>query len=158
MGENKNKIIVIDDEPGMRDFLEIMLQKDGYIVETASDGPEALDKMDNSLFDLAITDIQMPIMNGIEVLKKINEKSPDTTVIMITAYASHETAIEAMKLGAYDYITKPFKIDEIKLIIKKALDKKKLERENTRLRKELETQYGFGNIIGRSPSIVRFSN
>lgn len=118
MGENKNKIIVIDDEPGMRDFLEIMLHKDGYIVETASDGPEALDKMDNSLFDLAITDIQMPIMNGIEVLKKINEKSPDTTVIMITAYASHETAIEAMKLGAYDYITKPFKIDEIKLIIK----------------------------------------
>jgi two-component system, NtrC family, response regulator PilR len=155
MEDNKNKIIVIDDEPGMREFLEIMLQKDGYIVETASDGPEAMDKIDNALFDLAITDIQMPVMNGIEVLKKINEKSPDTTVIMITAYASHETAIEAMKLGAYDYITKPFKIDEIKLVIKKALDKKKLERENTRLRKELETQYGFGNIIGRSPSIVK---
>lgn len=155
MEDSKNKIIVIDDEPGMREFLEIMLQKDGYIVETASDGPEALDKIDNTLFDLAITDIQMPVMNGIEVLKKINEKSPDTTVIMITAYASHETAIEAMKLGAYDYITKPFKIDEIKLVIKKSLDKKKLERENTRLRKELETQYGFGNIIGRSPSIVK---
>ncbi len=155
MEDSKNKIIVIDDEPGMREFLEIMLQKDGYIVETASDGPEAMDKIDNTLFDLAITDIQMPVMNGIEVLKKINEKSPDTTVIMITAYASHETAIEAMKLGAYDYITKPFKIDEIKLVIKKALDKKKLERENTRLRKELETQYGFGNIIGRSPSIVK---
>ena len=143
MEDNKNKIIVIDDEPGMREFLEIMLQKDGYIVETASDGPEALDKIDASLFDLAITDIQMPVMNGIEVLKKINEKSPDTTVIMITAYASHETAIEAMKLGAYDYITKPFKIDEIKLVIKKALDKKKLERENTRLRKELENPVRF---------------
>jgi len=155
MGNNKNRVIVIDDEPGMREFLEIMLQKDGYIVDTASDGPEALEKMESSLFDLAITDIQMPIMNGIELLKKINEKSPDTTVIMITAYASHETAIEAMKLGAYDYITKPFKIDEIKLVIQKALDKKKLERENTRLRKELETQYGFGNIIGRSPAIVK---
>jgi len=107
------------------------------------------------LIQFGVVKYQMPIMNGIEVLKRFNEKSPETTVIMVTAYASHETAIEAMKLGAYDYITKPFKIDEIKLVIKKALDKKKLERENTRLRKELETQYGFGNIIGRSPAIVK---
>lgn len=155
MGQNDSTILVVDDEPGMREFLEIMLQKDGYNVETAPDGSEAIDKIEEKLFDLAIVDIQMPVLNGIEVLKKFNEKSPDTTVIMITAYASHETAIEAMKLGAYDYITKPFKIDEIKLVIKKALEKKKLERENTRLRKELETQYGFGNIIGRSPSIVK---
>lgn len=155
MERTGSRIIVVDDEPGMREFLEIMLQKDGYEVLTASDGPEALDRIENDLYDLAIVDIQMPMMNGIEVLKKINDCSPETTVIMITAYASHETAIEAMKLGAYDYITKPFKIDEIKLVIKKALDKKKLERENTRLRKELETQYGFGNIIGRSPAIVK---
>lgn len=155
MGHNDSNILIVDDEPGMREFLEIMLQKDGYSVDTAADGSEAIDKIEESLFDLAIVDIQMPVLNGIEVLKKFNEKSPDTTVIMITAYASHETAIEAMKLGAYDYITKPFKIDEIKLVIKKALEKKKLERENTRLRKELETQYGFGNIIGRSPSIVK---
>ncbi|MGE3522875.1 MAG: sigma-54-dependent transcriptional regulator, partial [Candidatus Dadabacteria bacterium] len=155
MSENESRILVVDDEPGMREFLEIMLQKDGYSVDTAADGPEAIDKIEQSLFDLAIVDIQMPVLNGIEVLKKVSEKSPDTTVIMVTAYASHETAIEAMKLGAYDYITKPFKIDEIKLVIKKALDKKKLERENTRLRKELETQYGFGNIIGRSPAIVK---
>ncbi len=155
MSSNESRVIVVDDEPGMREFLEIMLQKDGYGVETASDGPEALEKIDASLFDLAVVDIQMPIMNGIEVLKNIREKSPDTTVIMITAYASHETAIEAMKLGAYDYITKPFKIDEIKLVIKKALERKKLERENTRLKKELETKYGFGNIIGRSPAIVK---
>ncbi len=155
MGQNDSNILVVDDEPGMREFLEIMLQKDGYYVETAPDGSEAIDKIEEKLFDLAIVDIQMPVLNGIDVLKKFTEKSPDTTVIMITAYASHETAIEAMKLGAYDYITKPFKIDEIKLVIKKALEKKKLERENTRLRKELETQYGFGNIIGRSPSIVK---
>ena len=155
MAQSESRILVVDDEPGMREFLEIMLQKDGYDVDTAADGPEAIDKIEESLFDLAIVDIQMPILNGIEVLKKVSEKSPDTTVIMVTAYASHETAIEAMKLGAYDYITKPFKIDEIKLVIKKALDKKKLERENTRLRKELETQYGFGNIIGRSPAIVK---
>jgi two-component system response regulator PilR (NtrC family) len=155
MGQEKNTVLVVDDEPGMREFLEIMLKRDGYIVDTAPDGARALDKMENTLFDLAIVDIQMPVMNGIELLRRINEKSPETTVIMITAYASHETAIEAMKLGAYDYITKPFKIDEIKLVIKKAIEKKKLERENKRLRKELETKYGFGNIIGRSPSIIK---
>ena len=155
MGQEKSKIIVVDDEPGMREFLEIMLQKDNYLVSTATDGAEAIQKMENNLFDLAVVDVQMPVMNVIEVLKKINEKCPETTVIMITAFASHETAIEAMKLGAYDYITKPFKIDEIKLVIRKALDRKKLERENSRLKKELETKYGFGNIIGRSPSIVK---
>ena len=112
---------------------------------------EAIDKIEEKLFDLAIVDIQMPVLNGIEVLKKFNEKSPDTTVIMITAYASHETAIEAMKLGAYDYITKPFKIDEIKLVIKKALEKKKLERENTRLRKELRDTVRFRKYHRQKP-------
>ncbi|MEE9214014.1 MAG: sigma-54 dependent transcriptional regulator [Thermodesulfobacteriota bacterium] len=155
MPEDKNRVLVVDDEPGMRDFLEIMLRKDGYEVDTASDGAEAIDRIEQKMFDLAVVDIQMPIMNGIDVLQKINEKSPETTVIMITAYASHETAIDAMKLGAYDYITKPFKIDEIKLVIKKSLEKKRLERENSRLKKELETKYGFGNIIGRSPEIVK---
>jgi len=153
--EDKNRVLVVDDEPGMRDFLEIMLRKDGYEVDTASDGTEAIDRIEQKMFDLAVVDIQMPVMNGIDVLQKINEKSPETTVIMITAYASHETAIDAMKLGAYDYITKPFKIDEIKLVIKKSLEKKRLERENSRLKKELETKYGFGNIIGRSPEIVK---
>lgn len=155
MPEDKNRVLVVDDEPGMRDFLEIMLRKDGYEVDTASDGAEAIDRIEQKMFDLAVVDVQMPVMNGIDVLQKINEKSPETTVIMITAYASHETAIDAMKLGAYDYITKPFKIDEIKLVIKKSLEKKRLERENSRLKKELETKYGFGNIIGRSPEIVK---
>jgi two-component system response regulator PilR (NtrC family) len=155
MGQDKNRILVVDDEPGMREFLEIMLEKEGYSVETTADGRKAIEKIENKPFDLAILDIQMPVMNGIEVLKKISEKKTETTAIMITAFASHETAIEAMKLGAYDYITKPFKIDEIKLVIKKALDKKRLERENLRLRKELETKFGFGNIIGRSSAIQK---
>ena len=153
--QEKSKILVVDDEPGMRTFLEIILRKEGYSVETASDGMKALDNINNNVFDLAILDMLMPVMNGIEVLKRIIEKSPETTVIIITAFASHETAIEAMKLGAYDYITKPFKIDEIKLVIKKALDKKGLERENLRLRKELQTKYGFANIIGRSIGISK---
>jgi len=155
MMQEKSKILVVDDEPGMRTFLEIILRKEGYSVETAADGMKALDNINNNVFDLAILDILMPVMNGIEVLKRIMEKSPETTVIIITAFASHETAIEAMKLGAYDYITKPFKIDEIKLVIKKALDKKGLERENLRLRKELQTKYGFANMIGRSIDISK---
>ncbi len=155
MMQEKSKILVVDDEPGMRTFLEIILRKEGYSVETASDGMKALDNINNNVFDLAILDMLMPVMNGIEVLNRIIEKSPETTVIIITAFASHETAIEAMKLGAYDYITKPFKIDEIKLVIKKALDKKGLERENLRLRKELQTKYGFANIIGRSIDISK---
>ncbi|MGI9534031.1 MAG: sigma-54-dependent transcriptional regulator [Thermodesulfobacteriota bacterium] len=143
-------LLVVDDEPGMREFLEIMLRKEEYNVKVASNGEEAIDLIQKEQFDLAIVDIQMPGINGIEVLKSTREIHPNTTIIMITAFASHESAIEAMKLGAYDYITKPFKIDEIKLVISKALDKKNLEQENTRLKKELESKYGFENIIGTS--------
>jgi len=151
---NKNySILVVDDEPGMREFLEIMLTKEGYGVSIASNGEEAIEKIGKESFDLAIVDIQMPGINGIEVLRNTRDKNYNTTIIMITAFASHESAIEAMKLGAYDYITKPFKIDEIKLVIRKSLDKKVLEKENTRLKKELETKYGFENIIGTSNSI-----
>ena len=146
-------LLVVDDEPGMREFLEIMLRKEEYNVKVASNGEEALDLLQKEQFDLAIVDIQMPGINGIEVLKSATENHPNTTIIMITAFASHESAIEAMKIGAYDYITKPFKIDEIKLVISKALDKKNLEQENTRLKKELESKYGFENIIGTSSAI-----
>ena len=151
---NKNySVLVVDDEPGMREFLEIMLTKEGYEVSIASNGEEAIEKIGKESFDLAIVDIQMPGINGIEVLRNTREKNYNTTIIMITAFASHESAIEAMKLGAYDYITKPFKIDEIKLVIRKSLDKNVLEKENTRLKKELETKYGFENFIGSSNSI-----
>lgn len=154
MGMNSDyNLLVVDDEPGMREFLEIMLRKEEYNVKVASNGEEAIEMLKKEPFDLAIVDIQMPGINGIEVLKNSKENHPNTTVIMITAFASHESAIEAMKLGAYDYITKPFKIDEIKLVISKALDKKNLEQENTRLKKELETKYGFENIIGTSSAI-----
>ncbi len=147
------RILVVDDEPGMREFLELMLIKEGYEVTTAASGEDAVMLVRNSDFDLAIVDIQMPGINGIEVLKVVKECSPDTTVLMITAFASHETAIEAMKLGAYDYITKPFKIDEIKLVINKALERKKLVSENIRLKKEIESKYGMGDIIGKSKAI-----
>ncbi len=153
-----NKILVVDDEKGMRDFLSIMLKKEGYEVITADGGAEAIDLVkDNSLdlLDLVITDIKMPRLDGLTVLSATRERDPHIPVIMITAFASTETAVEAMKKGAYDYITKPFKVDEIKLIVKKALEKKRLEEENIYLKGELKEKYQFSNIIGKSEKMMK---
>ena len=134
----------------MREFLEILLQKEGYAVATASQGEEALALLEGRDFDLVICDIMMPRVDGMQVLRRVKETRPDTQVLMITAFASTESAVEAMKIGAYDYITKPFKVDEIKLIIAKALEKTRLVQENTLLRQELKTRYSFENLVGSS--------
>ena len=150
----KDKILVADDEQSMREFLDIMLKKEGYKVSLASNGEEVVKLIDNDLFDLVLLDIRMPKLDGITALKKIKAITPDTVVIMITAYASADTAIKAMKEGAYDYITKPFKVEEIKLIIKNALEKKNLQKENILLKQVVRDRYHFGNIIGQSPKMV----
>ncbi len=151
----KSKILIVDDEVSMREFLEIMLSKEGYKVSSAGNGKEALNMLNDTIYDLIVSDVQMPGMNGIELLRNVKEVCPDTTVIMITAYASTESGVEAMKAGAYDYITKPFKVDEIKLIIKNALEKKRLEVENLLLKREFRERYSFGNILGNSPEMLR---
>jgi two-component system response regulator PilR (NtrC family) len=150
----KDKILVADDEQSMREFLDIMLKKEGYKVSLASNGEEVVKVVENDLFDLILLDIRMPKLDGISALKKIKANSPETIVIMITAYASADTAIKAMKEGAYDYITKPFKVDEIKLIIKNALEKKSLQKENILLKQAVRDRFHFGNIIGQSPKMV----
>src|SRR4030043_767595 len=150
----KDKILVADDEQSMREFLDIMLKKEGYKVSLASNGEEVAKLVDNDLFDLVLLDIRMPRLDGISALKKIKAIAPETIVIMITAYASADTAIKAMKEGAYDYITKPFKEEEIKLIIKNALEKKNLQKENILLKQVVKDRYHFGNIIGQSPKMV----
>jgi two-component system response regulator PilR (NtrC family) len=150
-----NKILVVDDEQSMRDFLAIMLKKEGYDVVAAKSGHDAIKAVQSEIFDLVISDVKMSGMDGIEVLKAVKDTSPDTVVIMITAYASAETAVDAMKLGAYDYITKPFKVDEIKLIIQKALEKSHLRKENFLLRREIEARSGFENFIGKSESMQK---
>jgi two-component system response regulator PilR (NtrC family) len=150
----KKKILVVDDERSMREFLGIMLAKEGYSVTQCPDGETALKQMEEDIFDLAIMDIRMPKMDGIAVLERIKETAPETVVIMITAFASTDTAVQAMKKGAYDYITKPFKIDEIKLIIRNALEKKALENENVLLKRLVESKFSFDNIIGQSPKMV----
>jgi two-component system response regulator PilR (NtrC family) len=138
----------------MREFLDIMLKKEGYKVSLASNGEEVLKLIDKDLFDLVLLDVRMPKLDGIGVLKKIKITSPETIVIMITAYASADTAIKAMKEGAYDYITKPFKVEEIKLIIKNALEKKNLQKENLLLKQVVRDRYRFGSIIGQSSKML----
>ena len=146
----KPSLLVVDDELSMREFLEILLHKEGYRVTTAVNGEAALQLLDRDSFDLVICDIKMPRVDGMEVLRRVKEADPESQVIMVTAFASTETAVEAMKLGAYDYLTKPFKVDEVKLTIAKALEKSLLLRENLLLRRELHTKYSFENLIGVS--------
>ena len=149
------RILIVDDEKGMRELLSIMLKKQGHEPVTAENGLKALKLIKEDIFDLVVTDVKMPKAGGLEVLKAVKETSPDTVVIMITAFATAETAVEAMKEGAYDYITKPFKVDEINLIFRNALEKRKLVAENVLLRREVEAGKGFGNFIGRSDAIKK---
>lgn len=149
------RILVVDDEESIREFFEIMLKREGYEVISSVNGREALEALKKRHVDLVISDIQMPEMSGLELLSKIRETDPDMAVIMITAFGSTETAVEAMKLGAYDYIQKPFKIDEVKIVITQALERRTLKIENQQLKKELGSKYAFDNIIGGAPPMLR---
>ena len=150
----KARILVVDDEKSMRDLLSITLEKEGYDVLTAAGGEPAIEALHRESVDAVITDLRMPKVDGLQVLRVAKEISPDMAVIVITAVASTETAVEAMKLGAYDYITKPFKLDEVNLIVRNALERKRLRDENLYLRRQLETQHRFENIIGKSGVIA----
>lgn len=150
MKNHKGKILIVEDERSMREVLKILLEGEGYEVMTAADGLEGIAHLDKDIFDLVVTDVKMPKVDGFEVLKRIKDISPDTIVIMITAFGSKESGIEAMKLGAYDYISKPFNIDEIRLIVKKAIEKKREHVELSLLRQKVDVTYGLENIIGQS--------
>ena len=155
---NNARVLVVDDEKSMRELLAITLEREGYEVSLAEGGEAAIDAMRRDAFDAVITDLRMPKVDGLQVLRSVKDLSPETMVIMVTAVVSTETAVEAMKLGAYDYITKPFKLDEVNLIVKNALERKRLRDENLYLRKQLETQYRFESIIGKSARIVEVFN
>lgn len=149
----KAKILVVDDEESIREFLEIMLKKEGYEVTLAEDGLKAKELVQKKSFDMIISDLQMPNMTGIELLKFIRQNYPEILFMMITAFGTTETAVEAMKMGAYDYLTKPFKIDEVRINIANALKSKNLEFENRTLKKELNKEFSFQNMIGNSPAM-----
>ncbi|MEI6209453.1 MAG: sigma-54 dependent transcriptional regulator [Desulfuromonadales bacterium] len=146
----KIKILVVDDELSMREFLSILLEREGYSVSVAGNAEEALRMMELSLFDLVLSDVNMPGLSGIDLLTRIKKLSPETGVLMITAFSAAEQAVEAMKLGAYDYIAKPFKIEEIKQLVINALEKQGLKRENTLLKKDVHERDSFCGIIGKS--------
>jgi two-component system response regulator PilR (NtrC family) len=151
----KPRILVVDDEESIREFLEIMLKKEGYDVTSAEDGAKAKDLLAKRSFDMVISDLQMPNMTGIELLKHVKESYPDLTFMMITAFGTTESAVEAMKMGAYDYLTKPFKIDEVRLNVANALRARNLEVENKVLKKELTKEYSFQNMVGNSDAMHR---
>lgn len=146
----KIRILVVDDELSMREFLSILLEREGYQVEVAACAEDALRQMETSLFDLVLSDVNMPGLGGIELLSRVKQLSPETGVLMITAFSAAEQAVEAMKLGAYDYISKPFKIEEIKQLVKNALEKQGLKRENILLKRDAQERDSFCGIIGKS--------
>src|SRR5919109_2271899 len=145
-------ILVIDDEEIMREILETLLEREGYSVRLASNGAEGLDLARSLPFDAVIVDVMMPGIDGLQVLEELHKQDEELPVIMITAYASMENAIAAMKRGAFDYITKPFKNDEVLVVLRNAIERRQLMAENTALRQNLQAQYHkFSGIIGRSP-------
>jgi DNA-binding NtrC family response regulator len=144
------RILVVDDEKQMRDLLAKVLERKGYQVSACGDGAEALALLEREPADLVVTDVRMPGLNGMEALRAIKELNPDIVVIIMTAFGSIDQAVQAVKDGAYDYINKPFKIDEILLTIEKALEERHLRHEVSTLRQELRTRYHFENLIGKS--------
>ncbi len=151
-GHNK-KILVVEDDQYVLESLSLLLTHEGYEVSTANEGQTALQLIKNEPFDLVIVDLKMPKIDGLELLKKIRAVVPDTVVIMMTAYGSIKSAVEAMKLGASDYITKPISADEIRLSIQKVMEKQNLITEIKSLRQELEGRYGLDKIIGKDPKL-----
>lgn len=148
-----NKILVVDDEQIIRESISFVLRDEGYDVVEAVNGSDAFQKALDSNFDLIITDIEMPMMKGIELLEKVGQINPQTIVLIITAYGSLETAIAALRLGASDYILKPVEFDELLIKINRLLDYKQLALENQTLRRELQREYSFNNIVGKSEAM-----
>jgi two-component system response regulator AtoC len=152
----ENRVLIIDDEKNMRHMLETILGKQGYEVASSANGMEALEAMEAGSFDFILCDIRMPEMDGMAFLEKAIASYPEKTYIMMSAYGTVETALEAIKKGAYDYISKPFKTDEVLLTLKKAEERERLKEENIRLKtqiRRIEQKYSFGNIIARSESM-----
>ena len=150
----KPEILVVDDNTAHRKMLEAVLEEEGYGIEQASDGIQAVSAVGKKYYDLVLLDIRMNKMDGIEALKRIKEISPGIPVIIMTAYGSIDTAVDALKSGASDYLTKPLDIDELKILVSKALRYFQLEQENKTLKTRLHDRFDYSNIIGRSPSML----
>ena len=147
-------ILVVDDEENLRHMLQVLLSRQGYQVDLATNGEEALKMALSTEYDFILSDIKMPVMDGAEFLKKAFSEGIKSTIIMMSAYGTMDTAIECMKQGAYDYISKPFKNDEILLVLQKAAERERLKAENRRLKEELKREFSFSNIVSRNPRMM----
>jgi DNA-binding NtrC family response regulator len=148
---SKKNILIVDDDSIIRETIrEALAGRAEFSVTAARDGSDAVEKLNNTFYDLVLTDMKMPGLNGIELLEKIGERMPEATVVVMTAFGTIETAVSAMKKGAFDYLTKPFSIDELEVVIDKALKHRRIVQENRYLRDEISFEYNFGNIVGTS--------
>lgn len=152
---NRNRILIVDDEQIALRNLEHIMKKEGYDVTATQSGPNALKLLEEQQFDLVLTDLRMEKVDGNQILRRCKELSPDTEVIMITGYASLQSAIQVMKKGAYDYVTKPFKLDEVRKVVKEALEKVALKKENHQLREQIEKFAGKVKFITQNPNMQR---
>ncbi len=148
------RLLVVDDERSMRELLSIVLRREGYDVTLAENGRRAVELLERGRFDLLVSDIKMPDMTGVDVLRAAKRIDPDILGIMITAFASADTAIEAMRLGAHDYLSKPFDVDELKMKVRNALEQRHLRQENVLLKRALGSTHQFANIVGRSDKML----
>ena len=154
---SQKRLLIIDDEKNMRHMLSSLLKESGYHVDTAPDGAVAMDMVDRTIYDFILCDLKMPNMNGMDFFKTARDKLWATTVIMMSAYGSIDTAVEAMKQGAYDFISKPFKSDEVLLTLKKAEERESLKRENLWLKeriRKIQENYYFGNMVAKSKAML----
>ena len=151
---SKPRILIVDDEPSMREMLRIVLRRDGYDVTVAANGTEALEILQRERMDLLLSDIRMPDISGVEVLRAAKDANKDLVAFMMTAFASTDTAVEAMRLGAVDYFTKPFNMDELRIKVRQHLETLRIRQENVLLKRTLNTSHEFCNIIGRSDAML----
>ncbi|MBX7148627.1 sigma-54 dependent transcriptional regulator [bacterium] len=149
----KGRILVVDDEEVIVKALSKFLTQEGYLVETSGDGAQAIEKLKDSSFDLMLSDLNMPNMHGIDLVREAKSLHPNMVSIIMTGYASIQTAVDAMKAGAFHYITKPFELDDVKLIVAKALEHTQLVEQNRILRSQVKSRYGFDNIVGASEEL-----
>jgi two-component system response regulator AtoC len=152
---SRKRILIVDDDGSMRHMLSLLLKREGYEVQAVGRGSEALQLASSEPFDFILSDVVMPGMGGLELLQALKEKKVEATLIMMSAYGNLDTAVEAMKRGAYDYISKPFRPDEVLMALRKAEERENLRRENLRLRQEVQREYAFGNIVGKSPKMMQ---
>ena len=151
---NPASVLIVEDDTKLRHALKEIMTREGYAVDATESGDTAVSMIKDTVYDLVITDLKLPGIDGMDVLRSVQKLARDTSVIIITAYATVDTAVEAMKEGAEDYIAKPFNLEEIRLVVRKVLDKKALVDDNRFLRNQLKKKYSFGNLVGNSEAMV----